>query len=307
MARPAGPHLAYLAGLAALVAVAALLRSGARTRRLVIAAGVALMVTVAGGIAQTTSPSKSVVRARTAAMQHPSHGQTCRQLGQVRYCAFPDFAPWISGWDAEVRGVLRRVPAAVAQRSLTVRQRILIGQGDAMPDPSDAWRADDLAAGTPNAVTVDTRWGDSRSAAMLAGLVAARLVSGDQRVAGGDDQGGSPPVCGARGALVGWLTGQASAKSSTGLRLLAADQGPGLHLDPAGPASGIHLPERELALGLALLDRPADAIGAQVLRSWDELTAARTSIERAAEIFGVPAPPRAGAPSDSRGNDAGTC
>jgi hypothetical protein len=303
MARPAGPHLAYLAGLTALVAVAALIRSGTRTVRLVIVAALALAVTVAGGVTQTASPSQSVAQARTAAMQHPAHEQTCRQLDQVRYCAFPGFARWIPGWDTEVRGVLRRVPAAVAQRPLTVRQRIIIVteaeiQSDNVPDPSDAWRADDLAAGTPNAVTVDTRWGDSRSAGTLAGLVGYRLVSGDQRLVTGDRQGGNPDVCGARGALVGWLAGQASAKSNTGLRLLAADQanqGGGLLLNAAGSASGIHLPSRELTLALALLDRSAAEVGARVLQSWDELTAAQTSIERAAEILGVPAPPPAAA------------
>jgi hypothetical protein len=294
MARPAGPHLVYLAGLTALVAVAALVRGGLRTARTTIAAVVALAVTVAGGIAQTAPPSRSIVQARTAAAQHPSEHQTCRRIGHVDYCAFPGFAAWIPGWDAEVRGVLRRVPAAVAQRPLAVRQRIVVVRGDAMPVMTGTWQADDLAAGTPDAVTVGTRWGDSRSAATLAALVAYRLVDGDQPPL---DE--TPAVCGARGALVGWLAGQAGTKSGTGLRLLAADQAHqrgGLLLLTAGSAAGLHLPARESALALALLDRPADEVGARVLRSWDELTAAGTSIDRAAEILGVQAP--APAPAD---------
>jgi hypothetical protein len=310
MARPAGPHLAYLAGLAALVAAMALLRSGARTVRLILVAVVALAVTIAGGIVQTASPSRSVVQARTVAMQHPAQEETCRQLGQIDYCTFPDFTRWIPSWDTEVRGVLRRVPAAVARRPLTVRQRIIIVteaemKGNIVPNPSDAWRADDLAAGTPDAVAVGTRWGDSRSAATLAGLVAYRLVTGDQQLAPGGRRNENPALCGAGGALAGWLAGQASAQANTGLRLLVADQHRGLSFYAAGSASGFHLPDRELALALTLLDRPADEVGARVLQSWDELTAAHTSIERAAEILGVPAP--AAAQPASSGSDVGEC
>jgi hypothetical protein len=301
IARPAGPHLAYLAGLAALAAVAALARSGARSVRLAIAAALALAVTVAGGIAQAASGSRSVTQARIAAMQHPSATQTCRHVGQVTYCAFPDFVSWIPGWDAEVRGVLRRVPAALAQQPLTVRQRIVIVGPGNTPDPGDAWRLDDLAAGTPNAVSVGTRWGDSRSAGTLAGLVAYRLVTGGRPAR-------NQAVCGARGVLVGWLAGQASARSGTGLHLLAAEQDrnhrAGVLLSEAGSGSGIYLPDRELTLSLALLDLPADQVGARVSRSWQELTAEQTSTERAAEILGVPAPAQSAAP---RQHEAGGC
>jgi hypothetical protein len=287
MARPAGPHLAYLAGLTALVAVAALARSGARSVRVRVVAAAALAVTVAGGIAQTASPSPSVTRARTAAMQHPSHEQTCRQLGQVTYCAFPDFVAWVPGWDTEIRGVLRRVPAVLAQRPLAVRQRIIVLRNNAVADPSDEWRADDLAAGTPDAVSVGTRWGDSRSSATLAALVAYRLVTGGR-------PGQNPAVCGARGVLIGWLAGQASPGSETGLHLLAADQNRnhnfGVFFREIGSESGVFLPDRELTLASALLDRSAEEVGARVLRSWDELVEERTSTERAAEILGMPPP-----------------
>jgi hypothetical protein len=307
MARPTGAHLAYLTGLAALVAVAALARSGARRGRLVIVAAVASAVTVAGGIAQTSPPSGSVTAARLAAVHRPAAQQTCQQRGQVTYCAFPDFIAWIPDWDTQVRGVLRLVPAALAQRPLAVRQRIfMLGKDGSIPDtPVDDWSADDLAAGTPNAATVGTRWGDSRSAGTLAGLVAYQIVTGHR-------PGADPTVCGASGVLVAWLTGQASPRSDTGLHLLANDQdkdhGSGVFLAEAGSPSGILLPDRELTMALALLDRPADEVRARVLRSWDELTAARTPIERAAEILGVPAPPPASAqPAPSNGKARGGC
>jgi hypothetical protein len=288
MARPAGPHLAYLVGLAVLVGTAALARSGARTNRLALVAVVAFALTVAGGIWQLAGPSRSMRQARLIAMKRPASQQTCERLGQVTYCAFPDFTAWIPGWDAEVRGVLRRVPAALAQRPLAVRQRIFLlnDNGAVPPAPIEQWRADDTAAGTPDAVSVGTRWGDSRSASQLAALVAYRLIAGTGPTA-------DPTVCGSRGVLVGWLAGQASAHANTGLRKLAADHrggGEGVFIDDVQSGSGLLIPDRELALALALLDRPADEIGARVRQSWDELTAAGTTVDRAAEILGLPAP-----------------
>lgn len=296
MARPAGPHLAYLVGLAALVATAALARSGARTSRLAVVAVVALALTVAGGTWQMAGPSRSMRQARLTAMQRPAGQQTCERLGQVTYCAFPDFTAWIPGWDTEVRGVLRQVPATIAQRPLAIRQRIFVlgDNGSLPPAPTGQWRADDTAAGTPNAVSVGTRWGDSRSAAKLAALVAYRLITGS-------DPTDVSTVCGARGVLVGWLAGQASAHANTGLRKLAADHsggGEGAFIDEVQSASGILIPDRELAYTLALLERPADEIGARLRQSWDELTAAGTTGDRAAEILGVPAP--AGQSPDGR-------
>jgi hypothetical protein len=293
MARPAGPHLAYLVGLAVLVAVAALARSGARIVRLALVAVVALALTVAGGVGQLAGPSQSVRQARLIAMQRPAGQQTCQRLGRVTYCAFPDFVSWIPSWDAEVRGVLRRVPTAIAQRPLAVRQRIvLLNDNGAIPSPTEQWRADDTAAGTPNAVSIGTRWGDSRSASQLAALVAYRLIVGSGPTA-------DSTACGARGVLVGWLAGQASAHASIGLRKLAADQNGGggggggdkVFIEGIPGSGGILIPDRELAFALALLDRPADEIGARVRQSWDELTATGTTVDRAAEILGQPVPP----------------
>jgi hypothetical protein len=171
---------------------------------------------------------------------------------------------------------------------LAVRQRVfLLKDNGVLPSaPTGQWRADDAAAGTPDAVSVGTRWGDSRSAAQLAALVAYRLIVGTGPTA-------DPTVCGARGVLVGWLAGQASAHANTGLRKLAADHrggGEGVFIDEVQSTSGIQIPDRELAFALALLDRPADEIGARVQQSWDELTAPGTTVDRAAVILGVPAP-----------------
>jgi hypothetical protein len=108
--------------------------------------------------------------------------------------------------------------------------------------------------------------------------------------------------------LVAWLAGQASPQSNTGLHKLAIDQRNqgGVFLGEAESPSGIFLQDRQLTMALALLDRPADEVGARVLQSWDELTAADTSTERAAEILGVPAPPPAQTQSASQQDNRGS-
>ena len=299
MARPAGPHLVYLVGLALLVAVAALARGGARSLRLLGVGVVALALTAAGAVGQAGSVSKATTDARLAAMQYPAKSQTCRSLGTVTYCAFPDFTGWIPSWDTEVHGVLARVPAALAAQPLAVRQRVvLMGPNNAVPSsPGDTWQADDTAAGTPNAVTVTTRWGDSRSASVLTALVAFRVVTGSRMGAGS--------VCGARGVLIGWLSGQASGLARTGLRKLVDDQDTreksGVFFAEATIGAGILVPHREITMAMSLLDRPANEVGARVLASWDELASSRTTIERAAEILGMPSPPPASSDDQQAG------
>ena len=214
MARPAAAHVAYLLGLAGLFAVAAVWRAGAGRRRAAVAGAVAVALTVAGGVLQAQSPSPATLAARASAVNHPSQHQTCRPLDGVSYCAFDGFTGWIPAWNMVVQAVLARVPASARPSALTVRQRIVVFGPDGAVDPgavASAWRADDRAAGTPNAVTASTRWGDSRSAVSLAALVADRIVSG----------GGGDVPCGGAGVLVGWLAGQVSTQTRTGLRLLA--------------------------------------------------------------------------------------
>jgi hypothetical protein len=296
MARAAAAHLGYLVGLAGLFAVGALRRAGARGARTAVAALVALACAAAGGILQVTPQAPTLAAARTAAMNHPSEHQTCRQLDHVKYCAFADFTGWIPAWNAVVQAVLARVPAAAQPTQLTVRQRVIVLglNGQIAPDQVlAAWRADDAAAGTPGAVTVGTRWGDSRSAAAFAALVAHRLVS--------TGTGRDTVACGGSGVLVVWLAGQAGTQAGTGLRKLAADQ----HGNPDGMSfpqvqaiPGVDIGRQELNVGLAALDRPVADIAARVQHSWATLTGPGTTAAQAAQILGVPAP---AAPTGPRG------
>ncbi|MEN3307119.1 MAG: hypothetical protein V7603_3321 [Micromonosporaceae bacterium] len=285
MARPAGAHLGYLLGLAGLLAVAALLRTGARLPRVAVAGVAALAGTVAGGAVQLAPPSHPVTAARAAALNHPAEHQTCRQLDHVTYCAFADFTGWIPAWHTVVQAVLARVPATRQRPPLTIRQRIVVlADNGAVSDRIlDAWRADDAAAGTPGAVTVATRWGDSRSAATLAALVAYRLATGA-------DLGLDQAECGGAGALVIWLAGQAGSQANTGLHKLVTDQGDGVSFHQAQAFPGVHVGQSALSVGLAALDHPATDIAARVRNSWAALTAPGTSAARAAQILGVPAP-----------------
>jgi hypothetical protein len=303
LARPAAMHVIYLIGLLSLVVVAVLARTGARGRRLVAVGVVALALTVGGAAVQARPVADDVVAARIAATEHPAGQQTCRRIDQVDYCAFPDFAPWVDGWDAVLRGVLRRVPAAEAQRPLAVRQRVWaqdypvsgsVMGGEEQTARADAWRRDDVAAGTPTTVTVGTQWGDGRSEVGFAGLVAYEVIT--RKGAGVDDQ-----VCGARGVLVAWLAAQATPETRAGLRTEDENSWGSVSFVEPSFHTGVSVSDREMTVVMELLRRPADEVAAVVLRSWAELSAADTTTERVGEIFGVPVPP------DVPENERSTC
>ncbi|GAA1288290.1 ABC transporter [Planotetraspora silvatica] len=298
MGRPAAAHFAYLLGLAGLLSAAAVLRAGARGVRVAVAGVVALACAVAGGTAQLSAPGHAVVAARTAAMNHPSQYETCRELGHVAYCAFAGFSRWIPAWNTVVQAVVAQVPATARSARLTIRQRIVfvsLGGGKGPEQLLAAWRSDNAAAGTPGAIGIDTQWGDSRSAADLAAQVAYRLVTGragEAHVEQGAELAGAT-ACGGAGVLVVWLAGQAGTQARTGLRRLTEDG-----RDPRGGVSfdqnqlipSVYVPAPELTVATQALARPRADIAARVQRSWATLTAPGTTAAQAAQILGVPAP-----------------
>jgi hypothetical protein len=294
MTRPAGWHVAYVAGLVALVAVAALAAAGARGRRRLGVAGAAgLTVAVLTGSAQFLPMSDAVRAARAAATERPAGMQECRTIGSVTYCAFGDFTPWIHDWDAVVHGVLRAVPAEPARRPLIVRQRLstvdlmVDGRavsGEELVAAAAAWQQVEARAGTPDAVTVGTRWGDGLAEVSLAAMVAYEVVTHEQAPA-------HTPVCGARGVLVAWLAGQATPATADGLREADANSWGGVPFGDMQFPVGLSVPDREMAVASALLRRPAGDVAAVVARSWAELSAAGTSADRAGVLLGAPVPP----------------
>jgi hypothetical protein len=297
LGRPAAAHFGYFLGLAGLVAVAAVLRAGARGIRVAVAGVVALVCVVACGTAQWSAPGRAVEAARTAAMNHPSQHQTCQRLGQVNYCAFAGFSPWVPGWNTVVRAVMAQVPTAARSVPLTVRQRVVfvaLGAGKGPEQTLAAWRADDAAAGTPGAIGIDTQWGDSDSAADLAGQVAYRLVTGKTGEAHVAQQAGpgelvGTTACGGVGVLVVWLAGQGGAKARAGVSSLA-EEGQGLSFSANQLFPTVAVPAPELAVATAALARPNTEIAAKVQQSWATLTAPATTAARAAQILGLTAP-----------------
>jgi hypothetical protein len=289
--RPSAGHLAYLVGLTLLVALGALVRTGARGSATYVAAGLAAAL-AAGGVAVQLPERTDVVRARAAAVDAPAPLHTCRTVDGATYCAFDDFTPWIDDW-ADVVAAVRGPMPAVAGPPLAVRQRIpadgswLAGTSSLEERQAAAARrdADDTAAGLPGAVAVGTDW-SARAAAALAAAVAYRLVTG------ADPDNGDGLVCGARGALVVWLVGQAGGRLAAGLR--EADELSWGALTLSDPVlSGIQLsvPDTDAASGLALLDRPVAATTALVRRHWAELTDPAVGVDRFAALLGVPAAP----------------
>jgi hypothetical protein len=197
--------------------------------------------------------------------------------------------------DEVLRGVRRRVPSGVpGSPALAVRQRF---GADAYPgndslrseDDEHAraarWARADAAAGTPEAVAVGTTWGDGVSEAAFAASVGYRLIVGHA-------WRGEWQVCGARGALLIWLVGQATTRTADGLHRLDDSSWGALVLQDGGLEAGPAVPDRDAAAGLALLQRPADEVAPLVAAHWAELTAAGTDTGRFGAVFGIPVQPQ---------------
>ncbi|MEV4509465.1 hypothetical protein AB0K00_10960 [Dactylosporangium sp. NPDC049525] len=289
--RPSLRHLAYLAGLAALVAVAAVARSGARGRPVVAALVLATVVTATAGAAQFRTDD-ALRRAAVTATENPAATQTCHRRGDVTYCPFDDFTAWITGWEAVVQGVRRAVPpAAGTDPPLAVRQRVWAhGYPTGSVVAADetganaAWERAAAAAGTPAVIPVGTRWGDDTSEATFAASVAHRLMTGSAFTPNGT-------VCGARGALLVWLVGQATPATAKGLRDLDAASWGGLVFVDFTTFMNLSVPDRDAGPGLAALGRPPAEVGALVAAHWTELTDPATPADRFATLAGVPIAP----------------
>lgn len=116
-------HVLYLVGLGAIAAAVAMMRRRVDGRRLV-ALGLALAVTAAGGVAQARRIPGAELDRLAALVWNPIPQQHCEQRGTVRYCAFRGYESLIPQWDEAVQGVLAALPAAIRSRPLRVEQRI---------------------------------------------------------------------------------------------------------------------------------------------------------------------------------------
>ncbi|MER6949393.1 hypothetical protein ABT294_35820 [Nonomuraea sp. NPDC000554] len=117
--RPSGPHLLYVLALAGLAGALALLRHGLRPVAAVAAvAGLAVAVP-AGATAAAVPPvtplhagrfDLSDVDQRVRERYFGADARRCEQHDGVRYCAFPEYVPWIPLWAEAVAPVARAVP-----------------------------------------------------------------------------------------------------------------------------------------------------------------------------------------------------
>jgi hypothetical protein len=107
--RPSGWHLLYLVGLVAVFGAGAAARHRPRRGALVtVSAGLLLLLT--GGIVQLQSPSSAAIQRMVALVEHPLANEACRTSLGVTYCAYRNYAPWISRWQNAISPVLQRVP-----------------------------------------------------------------------------------------------------------------------------------------------------------------------------------------------------
>lgn len=275
----------------------------------------AIVLVVAGGVAQAQAPSDAVVQRRVDATLRPAARQTCERSGAVTYCAFPEYRTRIDDWRTVVDAVRRRLPPEVAQQPLVVRQRVIADEsGEGEPgDLLTAWADDDRRAGTPGSVPAGLGWGPifeggDTYALELAGRVALDAVGPGRREA--DPETGLVDACGAQAVVSLWLAGQVRPDTARALNeLVNISEEAGVAIGMVGPPQDTEtfflstwflFPDYELRqtegrLALKLLDRPADAVAETLRRNWDELTSPETTAGEAARIFGL-RPPEADEP-----------
>jgi hypothetical protein len=252
------------------------------------------MATLAAGTAQSAGPSAELTARRAAAEDRPSSLQQCRTRGTVTYCAFPTFAPRMEQWNEVVTGVRRHVPPARAAAPFTVRQRAATLRSVSTSWSSaswgtaslPSWQADDRQAGTPDPISVGTQWGPDSGAFPVefpfAVHVAYRFVTGSS------PREETNLICGAAGAVLVWLAGQATPQTREEAREHAAytvNRTESFRSATLGPS--VDVGRREADLAYALLQQPTEQVAAALTGSWADLTARATTVEQAAKIFGV--------------------
>ncbi|WP_052852788.1 hypothetical protein [Streptomyces avicenniae] len=274
VARPAGWHLLYLTGLAALLGAGAVRFGGGRTRLVSVVASLAAAATLAGAVGQARGTGESVALARAQALSDPSDQQVCVLRGVVTYCAFPEFLPWVDEWERVVGEVLTGPGTPIGDHAFTVRQRVSVESGTGATG-GEAPRV------SPGEVTASTAWGGDLDLGFAAG-VAREVVVHDVTTAG--------VYCDARAVLITWLAvnGVPDGPARFERTLERQHAGGGAILLSSG--APVALRERETAVVRALFDRPAAEVGQRVRTHWAELTAPGTSTDRAARLLGVGAP-----------------
>lgn len=292
MYRPVVWHLVYLAALLAVLALIAVGLSGARLSLTAPGVVVAAVAVAAAGALQMVSAPDRIVAARSEAATRPAAKQVCRDVDNVRFCAFPDYERRAEQWAGVTRGILRWAPEQIADAPYVVRQRIFLNSSGDLTDPVpvEDWRADDARAGTPESVPVSTAWGDRDEYSevqmiQFASAFANRAVTGSAAAIYDD------AICGARGLLILWLGAQATPETQKAYRQnLENSYGGSIVLTVLASASGPSFPRETADLVRDMLDRPTREIGARVRQNWEKLADPATGLAEAAQLLGMRAP-----------------
>ncbi|MEH0556377.1 ABC transporter permease [Streptomyces sp. B21-101] len=276
LGRPAGWHALYVTALCVVLACAALLQAGGRTRAVKAATALALAAVVTGAIGQSSQDTAGLAAARTTASDSPQKVQSCTTHDGSRYCAFPEWNGVRSEWAGVVERVRSLAGGEAAKASLTVRQHI---------DARDGVEADATLtpSAVPGQVTVGTRWGGNRVPEFAVG-VATVLVAGTEAAT-------EQEMCrDARPVTIMWLVlGADPTPSDTFRRVRLSDstEGSGSVL---APTNGLSMTAAQTTVVRELLARPRAEVTARVKAHWAELTSTATSPAEAAKLLGVEAP-----------------
>ncbi|MFD4524958.1 ABC transporter permease [Streptomyces sp. NPDC058470] len=274
--RPAGWHALYLVGLVGVLACAAVLLSGGRSRIVQAATVVALAATAAGVAGQSQGDSAALIAARTKASVSPEKLQTCHEYGRSTYCTFPEWdARAALDWSPVVDRVQSLAGGAAGGERLTVRQRIDATYGLTSDSALEA-------STTPGTVTVGTRWGGNRVPEFAVG-VASVLVAGSEAAAGEWCTGD------ARAVTVMWLALGGESDPMTAFRNVRLDDSIEGSAVVLSPTSGISMSAEQTRIVRELLQKPRYSVIPKVKSHWTELTSPETSTARVAELLGVPA------------------
>lgn len=316
--RPATAHLAYLVGIAATLAVAAMLATRVTIGR-VVAGVVAVALAVAGAVAQTAPPAVAEVDALLAGANTPVQAGTCAADGTgAEVCALPTLLDWRDDWAALVHDVRQPLlDHGVDPGELTVAQRIDPSQAsfelsrwypaaDVEDRLAPAWDAE--YADTPGTVLVTSDWprasgGADRAALGLATHVARQATglrsSFDYVVEDAVDPIAGPRACSAAGqaraAVSLWLAAQSSTGVEAALReaTAMAEQSGMVAIDlwtrsVAGSEPDWSRADAEVAL--QLLEQPRDAVAADLAADWSRWTDPGTALSDLVDAFGLAAP-----------------
>jgi hypothetical protein len=310
--RHAGWHLVYLLGLVVVAGMLAMARHGL-TRSLAAVAAVAVATTLVAGWVQTRPATAAQVAAIVDHLYRPEAYQVCEDRAGVRFCAYPTYRDWIDDWEVPVRGVLARLPAAVRERELLVRQRVRPDNvTDLHPlvldrlDPARVWPADGAVhpglewytPGNP-AVVLPLQRGElalaHQVAAWAVGLPPTAARPGWRCVAAGQ----------ARTVLAMWLAGQATPGAGRALRERAATVGYGSALTELATLDDYPGPDgmerfmgepgwaghgADVVAAARLLDLPRDRVAGVAAARWERLTDPATPAGELLAAVGLAAP-----------------